>query len=179
MVSFLTVFFPLLIFYYLWERHDRSVYGLQPRQFDARPYFAMLLFMLPLIIAASFHPSFMKQYPMYKSSFAHVYLGVGEWVTVAGYETAYALDFITVELLFRGFFVLGMLAFIGRGAVLSMAVVYCSLHFGKPMGEAISSVVGGYILGVIAFETRSVWGGVIVHMGIAWLMETVAFLQKL
>jgi membrane protease YdiL (CAAX protease family) len=72
-----------------------------------------------------------------------------------------------------------MLAFIGRGAVLSMAVVYCSLHFGKPMGEAISSVVGGYILGVIAFETRSVWGGVIVHMGIAWLMETVAFLQKL
>jgi hypothetical protein len=71
-----------------------------------------------------------------------------------------------------------MMGVLGRGAVLSMAVLYCTLHFGKPMGEAISSIFGGYILGVVAYETKSIWGGVIVHIGIAWMMEIIAFLQK-
>jgi hypothetical protein len=39
-------------------------------------------------------------------------------------------------------------------------------------------VIGGYILGVVAYETKSIWGGVIVHLGIAWMMEVVAFAQR-
>ncbi|MBT1697770.1 CPBP family intramembrane metalloprotease [Fulvivirgaceae bacterium PWU4] len=177
-VSFFTVFIPIFIFYWLHERKHDHVYGLSARKFDAKPYFTMLLIMLPLIIGASFHESFQRQYPMYKSTEAHVYMNVPEWVTVAGYEFAYGLDFITVEYLFRGFMVIGMMSILGRGAVVCMAVVYCFLHFGKPAGEAISSIAGGYILGVVAYETRSIWGGIIVHMGIAWIMELVAFLQK-
>lgn len=179
MVSFLTVFLPVLIFYLVRERSQGNIYGLKPKQFDYTPYLMMLLIMLPLIVLASFHKSFLNQYPMYSGSLAHHYLGVNEWITVAGYELAYGLDFVTVEFLFRGFFVLGMMSFLGRGSVLCMAVVYCSLHFGKPMGEAISSVFGGYILGVIAYETSSIWGGIIVHVGIAWMMETVAYLHRL
>jgi hypothetical protein len=178
-ISFITVFVPILIFYYTYDRRSEHRYGLNAKTFDARPYFVMLLIMLPLIIAASNNPAFIRQYPMYKSSSAHTFLGVPEWVTVAIYEIAYGLDFITVEYLFRGFMVLAMAQFLGRGAVLSMAVVYCVLHFGKPAGEAISSIFGGYILGVIAYETKSVWGGIIVHMGIAWMMEIVAFVRKL
>ena len=116
---------------------------------------------------------------MYKTSGAHIHLGVPEWVTAATYEIAYGLDFITVEYLFRGFMVIGMMSVLGRGSVLSMAVIYCFLHFGKPAGEAISSIVGGYILGVVAYETQSIWGGIIVHMGIAWMMEAIAFLHKI
>lgn len=134
--------------------------------------------MLPLIILASYNPAFIRQYPMYKTSAAHIYLGVPEWVTVAAYELAYGLDFVTVEYLFRGFMVLAMTQFLGRSAVITMAVVYCVLHFGKPAGEAMSSIFGGYILGVVAYETKSIWGGVIVHMGIAWMMEIVAFVRK-
>jgi hypothetical protein len=177
-ISFFTVFIPILVFYFVYDRHEKHAYGLNASQFDASPYFTMLLIMLPLIIAASFNDGFLRQYPMYKTSGAHVQLDVPEWVTVVSYEIAYGLDFITVEYLFRGFMVIGMMAVLGRGAVLPMAVVYCVLHFGKPAGEAISSVFGGYILGVVAYETRSVWGGVIVHMGIAWIMEAVAFIQK-
>lgn len=177
-MSFFTVALPILIFYFLHDRNEKHFYGLSAHKLDARPYFMMLLIMLPLIIAASFNDTFLRQYPMYKKTFAHVHLGIPEWVTVMGYEIAYGLDFITVEFLFRGFFVIGMATLLGRGAVLCMAVVYCFLHFGKPAGEAISSIFGGYILGVVAYETRSVWGGVIVHMGIAWMMEIVAFLRK-
>lgn len=178
-ISFITVFIPILIFYYAYDKLEGHRYGLSSYKFDARPYFVMLLIMLPLIIMASYNPAFIRQYPMYKTSQAHVHMGVEEWVTVVIYEIAYGLDFITVEYLFRGFLVLAMAQFLGRGAVITMAVVYCVLHFGKPAGEAMSSIFGGYILGVVAYETKSVWGGIIVHMGIAWMMEVVAFLRKL
>ena len=177
-ISFLTIFIPIVTLYFIHDRGEGHIYGLSARKFDSKPYFLMLAIMLPLIVAVSFNDSFLRQYPMYKVTAAHAHLGVSEWVTVAAYEIAYGLDFVTVELLFRGLLVIGMIKILGRGAVLSMAVLYCFLHFGKPAGEAISSIFGGYILGVIAYETRSVWGGIIVHMGIAWTMELVAFAHK-
>lgn len=178
LISFFTILFPLFVFYNVYEKNRQHFYGLSAKHIDTRPYFQMLLIMIPILIAASFHASFLRQYPMYKTTSAHTFLNVPEWFMVIGYELAYGLDFITVEFLFRGFMVIGMINVLGRSAVLAMAVAYCFLHFGKPPGEAISSVVGGYILGVIAFETKSIWGGIIVHLGIAWMMEVVAFIQK-
>lgn len=178
LMSMVTVLLPILVYYFTLEKQDKTVYGLAPSQIDAGVYLQMLAVMLPVLVAASFLPSFLRQYPMYKSSQAHHFLSVGEWVTVAGYEVAYGLDFITVELFFRGFMVLGLTSFLGRRSVLPMAVTYCFLHFGKPAGEAVSSVVGGYILGALAYETRSIWGGIIVHVGVAWLMEIVSYLRK-
>jgi hypothetical protein len=177
-LSFVTVMLPLFLLYRFYDRDVNTFYGLNQKKFDARPYVAMMVVMLPLMILASYNPAFLRQYPMYKSSMAHQYLQISEWITVAAYELAYGLDFVTVELLFRGFLVIGMIHLLGRGAVISMAVIYCVLHFGKPAGEAVSSIFGGYILGVIAYETRSIWGGVIVHIGIAWMMELIAFVQK-
>ncbi len=178
LMSLFTVMLPLLIYYLLNDRAEKHIYGLAPKQFDVKPYFLMVLIMLPIIISASFHISFIKQYPMYKSSSAHAFLNVPEWVTALGYEVAYGLDFVSVEFLFRGVMVIGMISILGRKAVLAMAVTYCFLHLGKPAGEAISSIFGGYILGVIAYETKSIWGGIIVHVGIAWLMELVAFIAQ-
>jgi hypothetical protein len=57
-----------------------------------------------------------------------------------------------------------------------MATMYVFIHFGKPLGETISSFFGGIILGVIAYETKSIIGGIIIHVGIAWLMELGGFL---
>jgi hypothetical protein len=176
LMSFFTVMLPLLVYYFLYDKTEKHVYGLAPKQFDVKPYFLMLLIMLPIIIAASFHMSFLKQYPMYKGSQADEFLGVPEWVTALTYEAAYGSDFVNVEFLFRGFMVIGMANILGRKSVLAMAVTYCFLHFGKPAGEAISSIFGGYILGVIAYETKSIWGGIIVHVGIAWMMELVAYI---
>ena len=93
------------------------------------------------------------------------------------YEFTYGLNFVSLELFFRGAMVIGMAAIMGRHAVLPMAVTYCFLHFGKPAAECISSFFGGYLLGVIALYTRSIFGGCIVHLGIAFLMEAAAMLQ--
>lgn len=179
LMGIFTMLLPFLLVYWLYDRSEKNFYGLTPKRFDVKPYFIMLAIMVPLIIAVSYLPSFLNQYPMYKPSRAHLYLGVPAWVTVAGYEIAYGLNFVSIEFFFRGFLIIGMISLLGRGAVIPMACVYCFLHFGKPMGEAISSIFGGYILGVVAYETRGIWGGVIVHVGIAWFMELVAFTQKL
>ena len=64
------------------------------------------------------------------------------------------------------------------GPVLPMIVWYATIHFGRPVGETVSSLFGGYILGVLALSTRSIWGGLFIHIGIAWLMEAAAFGQQ-
>ncbi|MBX2969337.1 MAG: CPBP family intramembrane metalloprotease [Cyclobacteriaceae bacterium] len=173
------IILPLLLFYLLRDRHEQNFYGLTRNAPDLKPYFVLLLIMLPIIATASFLPGFQKQYPMYESTQAHLFLQIPEWVTVALYETAYALNFVSIEFFYRGFLVIGMAVVLGRSAILPMASLYCFLHFGKPMPEAISSIFGGYILGVIALETRSIWGGILVHVGIAWTMELIAYLQEL
>lgn len=169
---------PLLLFYWKFDRDQKHRYGLNASQFDFSPYFIMLALMLPLITAASFLPDFQNQYPRYETTSAHAYLGVAEWVVAGIYELTYGINFISIEFFYRGFLVIGMMGVLGRGSVLSMASLYCFLHFGKPMGEAISSIFGGFLLGTIAYQTRSIWGGVIVHVGIAWLMELAAFAQQ-
>jgi membrane protease YdiL (CAAX protease family) len=98
-------------------------------------------------------------------------------VTALLYELCYGWDFVPTELIFRGFLVIGMSRVLGRGAVLPMVVWYCTVHFGRPVGETISSLFGGYLLGVLALSTRSIWGGLLIHIGIAWGMELAAFLQ--
>lgn len=178
LMSIFTMILPFFLVYFWYDRTQKHGYGLTPKRFDTKPYFIMLGIMVPLIIAASFSHGFLNQYPMYSSTKAHLHLGIPEWITVAIYELAYGLNFVSIEFFFRGFLVIGMITTLGRGAVVPMASIYCFLHFGKPMGEAISSIVGGYILGVVAYQTRGIWGGVIVHVGIAWTMELVAFLQK-
>lgn len=179
LISLFTILLPLLAFYRFYDANQKHWYGLRWHNFDPRPYLQMLLIMLPLLTVASFNAAFQRQYPMYKTSAAHIFLDVPEWVTVVIYEMAYGLDFVTVEMLFRGFMIIGMITVMGRDAVLPMVVTYCFLHFGKPAGEAISSVAGGYVLGVVALETRSIWGGIIVHVGIAWTMEMIAYLQEI
>ena len=170
---------PFLFFYRMFESNQGHRYGLNGKKFNSTPYFLILLFMIPVIAFASFLPSFIDQYPMYLSTNAHKYWGIPEWITVAGYEFSYGINFISIEFFYRGLMVIGMTSFLGRSSVLCMTSLYCFLHFGKPMGEAISSIFGGFTLGVIAYETRTIWGGVIAHIGIAWMMEIAGYVQSL
>jgi len=177
-IGFFTAFLPLLLVHQL-SRANSGLYGMGFRTFNVRPY-GWILMMIPALVAiASFEPGFQRYYPMYQPTPAAEIYGWPEWVPVVIYELVYGLDFINVELLFRGFFVIGLSRYLGRNSVLLMVSMYCFLHFGKPLGECVSSVFGGYLLGVIAYETRNIWGGILLHMALAWGMEAAAFLQKI
>lgn len=177
LTSILTVLIPLYLYYRYKEQQDNSLYGLKASARKVGQYLPLILLMIPLIAAASFEESFRNFYPIFRSSNLFFDWSVELRATV--FELAYGFDFMTTEFLFRGFMVLGFTYFLGPRAVLPMVGLYVALHFGKPAGETIGSFFGGYILGVLAYQSKNIWGGIIAHMGVAWLMELFAYLQKI
>lgn len=146
-------------------------WGVTLRNFCWKPYFSMLAMMIPLIVFASMQPDFLSTYPRLKQV-AYIASHTDYWFAAALlYEISYGIDFVTIELFFRGFLIIAFVRYVGAAAILPMAVFYCSIHFGKPLLECISSFFGGLILGVVAYRTQSIVGGLAVHLGIAWMME--------
>ena len=176
-IGFIVVSLPLILLGVL--THTKTKFGLTSTGFDFKPYFMLLLLVLPFIVLASFGNSFQNYYPTYKSNSVAEILNWPTWLPMFIYEFVYGLDFFNTEFFFRGFLLIGLAHLMGKDAIIPMVSVYCFLHFGKPAGEAISSILGGYVLGVIAFYSRSIWGGVILHIGVAWMMELMAYLQKI
>lgn len=173
------IYWPLLVIiiggllFIIWKLFDREqpFYGFKIKEMNWRPYLLMLIIMVPLIAAASTQQDFLNVYPKLKT-IASVYDEPGmQWWHKLLFEISYGSDFITIELFFRGFLMLAFIKWAGKDAILPMACFYCTIHFGKPLGECISSYFGGMILGVVVYHTRSILGGLIVHLGIAWLME--------
>jgi hypothetical protein len=148
--------------------------GLTAKGFDARPYFLLLMMLVPVVALASVQADFLRVYP--KVSAMAFMRGVPGKVV---YELAYGLDFVSIEVFFRGLLVIGVVRYAGEKAILPMAAFYCTIHFGKPLGECLTSFVGGMALGVLAYRTRSVLGGLIVHLGLAWMMELGGWLGNL
>jgi hypothetical protein len=171
----------LAVFWLLWKagwlvpeppsRGFRDAVGLKTWGFHVGPYLGLLLLLVPLVALASTQPDFLRVYPKLKNiGFMSHYPGP-LWLRQVGYELSYGLDFLSIELFFRGLLVIGLVRYAGEQAILPMATWYCTIHFGKPLAECVTSFVGGMALGVLAYRTRTVVGGLIVHLGLAWLME--------
>lgn len=160
-----------------WLEKDQPFYGVTLKSFSARPYLFMLLLMVPLIIAAATQHDFLRMYPRMQNLAYLQQPDTGFYKLL--YELSYGSDFFSIELFFRGFLVLAFARRAGMAAILPMAMFYCTIHFGKPLGECISSYFGGMILGIVSYHTRSILGGFIVHVGIAWLMELAGYLSPL
>ncbi len=182
LVSLIFIVIPLIIFNIVVEnKKGRNLYGLLFRKFDIKPYILLLLITAVFLYAGSYLKDVNAYYPRYMHSggdnFAAFY-GIHQWISVLIYEFSYATSFISVEHFFRGFLVLGFVRYLRGYAVLPMVACYCFLHFGKPIGETITSIAGGYILGVFVYKTRNIWGGIILHIGVALLMELFSYFQQ-
>lgn len=165
----------------LWLTIDRrrsGFFGMFGGTFRAGPYAGFLLLGLPIVIAASFLPDFLSTYPRYPHTPALAAHGIAPWQAFGLFQLCYGADFVFTELFFRGLLVIGLARWLGKAAVMPMVAWYMVIHFGKPAGEAMASIVGGWALGVVAYRTRSVRGGVLFHLGVAWAMELSAIWQK-
>lgn len=169
---------PMFIFWWAYEEKKESFYGMTWKGFDAKPYLWLLLLMIPLVFGASCTEDFIRYYPTLKPARIALWEAAPKWLTLFLFELVYASDFLWTELAFRGFFVIGMIRVMGKGAILPTAVLYAVRHFNKPLMETVGSIFGGYILGVIAFRSRSIMGGFLVHVGIALLMDVFALFQN-
>lgn len=173
--GFIFLFIPIAIYWKIQDARQQPLYGFHYRGVVLKPYFILLLLMVPLVAGAATQADFLQTYPRAY----HLYLPEGRSINpllTAFYEVCYSADFVTTEFFFRGFLILAFARYAGPQAILPMCVFYVTIHFGKPLGETISSFFGGWILGILAYETKSIYGGVIVHLGIALLMEFVAMI---
>jgi membrane protease YdiL (CAAX protease family) len=167
---------PVFIIWFIKDKSNQPFYGTTALK-DVKPYVIMLLIMLPLIALASTQKDFLQMYP--KAKFiGQLDLTSKKWRYIL-YEICYGFDFVSIEFFFRGFLILSLIKICGPHCIIPVACFYCTIHFGKPLGEAISSFWGGLILGIISYNTKSIWGGLIVHLGVAWLMEAGSWLGLL
>ena len=167
----LLVMFGLLAVTYHATRQRGNFYGLTSAGVQWKPYLVMLVIMLPLIAAASTQADFLHTYPKLQNLEGAEALDQIAWWKKGLFELSYGSDFLSIEVFFRGFLIIAFVKWAGRDAILPMACFYCTIHFGKPLAECISSYFGGILLGILVYNTRSVLGGLMVHLGIAWLME--------
>lgn len=173
---FVGLFTALVPVYIIWKIKDSKTepfYG-SNKLSDAKPYLVLIACMIPLIMFAATRHDFLNMYPRAKI--------VADWqlhpknLFYFLHEVFYSLDFITIEFFFRGFLIISMIQICGKHCIVPAACFYCCIHLDKPMGEAISSFAGGLLLGIISYNTKSIRGGLIVHLGIAWMMEAAGFL---
>ena len=157
----------------LFFRRDRLLdFGLRTRGFLAHAWIYALCIgvMVPVLLLVSRQPDFADYYPMYK-------LAGRSWVDFGVWELIYIGQFFTLEIFFRGFWLRAMRTF-GAGAIWSMVVPYCMIHYGKPYLEACAAVVAGVVLGSLAMRTRSIYAGFLVHGTVAVLMDVLALYRR-
>ncbi|MBI1307919.1 MAG: hypothetical protein GC181_15050 [Bacteroidetes bacterium] len=174
------IMIPVTIIWWI-ERSSPTPYGFTVKNMNLKPYFGMVLIMIPVVILFGLTDHFGATYPRAgKGGLTYFDINVAaDRIYFIFFEFIYGVDFISIEYFFRGFLVIAFARFVGAGAVLPMASFYVFIHFGKPYVETISSFFGGSLLGILSFYSRSIWGGIIVHVGIAWLMELGAFIGKI
>ena len=159
---------PLAVWPIFFRRDSLLDFGLRGRGFGAHAwiYALCVVVMVPVLILVSLQPDFADYYPMYK-------LAGRSWLDFLSWEFIYLAQFFGLELFFRGFWLRAMRTF-GSGAIWSMVVPYCMIHYGKPYLEASSAVIAGVVLGSLAMRTGSIYAGFLVHATIAVTMDILA-----
>jgi membrane protease YdiL (CAAX protease family) len=134
-------------------------------------YVALYAAVFPVIYLVSWSPSFYSYYPMYPNAGR-------SWTDLLLWESLYAGQFIALEFFFRGFLVGGLGRYIGiLGAPVSV-MPYMMLHFAKPWPEAYAAIIAGFVLGWLAWKTKSIWGGVLIHCAVAVSMDLLALSHR-
>ena len=140
---------------------------------DYRIYLIMIAFMIPLVLAISFNPSFQAKYPFYQ-------IAPNQPLTPQFFlwEIEYLIQFFAVEFFFRGFLLHGLKHRFGYYAVFIMTIPYCMIHFGKPMAETLAAIVAGVVLGTLSLKSKNIYLGFLIHISVAITMDVCALWQK-
>jgi membrane protease YdiL (CAAX protease family) len=136
-----------------------------------RGYLLLLSPILVFVVLVSFGEDFVNHYPFYR------YAG-RSWLDFLLWELLYMSQFVFLEFFFRGFMLNALRPAIGANAIWVMCVPYMMIHLPKLALEATGAILFGLFLGILALQSRSIWGGVLVHAGVALSMDIAALLRK-
>jgi len=133
-------------------------------------YVGLYLVVLPFVFIGATQDQFLATYPFYRYSNQ----SLGHFLR---WEVLYAAQFVALEFFFRGYMLKGLSHKFGYGAIFVMIVPYCMVHYPKPLPETLGAILAGIALGTLSMRTRSIWGGVLIHVGVALTMDWLAVAQ--
>lgn len=136
-----------------------------------RGYLLLLSPILVFVVLVSFGKDFVNHYPFYRTAGR-------SWLDFLLWELLYMSQFVFLEFFFRGFMLNALRPAIGANAIWVMCVPYMMIHLPKLALEATGAILFGLFLGILALQSRSIWGGVLVHAGVALSMDIAALLRK-
>ncbi|MEO6698656.1 MAG: CPBP family intramembrane glutamic endopeptidase [Paraperlucidibaca sp.] len=125
---------------------------------------------LLFVVMVSFRGDFSTHYPFYRQASR-------SWFDLLAWEAIYISQFVFLEFFFRGFLLNSLRPAFGANAIAVMCIPYLMIHFPKLWLEATGAIFFGLFLGVLALRSRSIWGGVAVHVVIAVSMDVAALVQ--
>jgi len=152
--------------------HRLSDYGLSLKGVRGHlwVYFVLFLPVFGLVLLVASTPQFQAKYPFYRDPIG--------WTDLLIWEAFYAVQFFSLEFFFRGFLIHGLKDRLGRHAILVMVVPYTMIHFTKPFYESLGAIGAGSILGLLSLRTGSIFGGFLIHVGVALSMDIAALLHR-
>ena len=127
--------------------------------------FFMVVF-LPFLYLNGGDPAFNTFYPLsrglYGRSAGHMLL----------WELTYLAYYIAWEFQFRGYLQLGLEKRVGPvTALLIQMLPSVVIHIDRPFGECMSAVAGAWLLGILAWRTRSILWPVLLHWYIGGMTD--------
>ena len=176
MVNWFSVYFvlflliPILVAALLYKGDLKSVgMGVGNLKRYLPLYLLLLLLFIPFLIIASGNIHFRNTYPLMRVPLVSFLI---VW------EILYLLQFLAVEFFFRGFLLFPFCKRFGVSGILFSVMPYCLIHLGKPVPEAVGSIFAGLILGYFAWKSYSIWGGLLLHGGVALFMDLFVLIRS-
>lgn len=166
------LFVPMLVIRFVFKE-KLSAYAWQKGKVGEhfRLYVGIILFLIVFLSFVSYHSAFSSFYPFYHQ--AH-----RSWFDFLAWEFLYLAQFVALEFFFRGFLLQGLRVPLGSIAMPVMMMPYMMIHFPKLSLEAGGALFFGLILALLAFRSRSIWGGVAIHFAVALTLDISALLQN-
>lgn len=167
------VFVPILVWKTFFRRDSILDMGMRVKGILSHAWIYGLSLVVVFIAMGilSNQQDFLTYYPFYKGASR-------SWFDLLMWEALYFSQFLALEFYFRGFLLDSMRRTMGSAAIFVVAVPYCMIHYGKPYLEAHGAIIAGIVLGSLAMRTRSIYGGFLVHITVAGLMDYMALASR-
>lgn len=129
-----------------------------------------LIILIPIVWIITAQLEFADVHPFLQSA-------NNNWLIFSIFESGLFIYMFAWEFIWRGFMLFGLEEKFGFYAVFIQMIPFVILHNGTPAFETFSAIIGGIILGFLAFRTRSFLYGVLIHFILLFSIDLISVLR--
>ena len=130
------------------------------------------LVMAPFLYIGAGDPELQAEYPLPRLAY-----GLTPWNPLL-WELTYVVYYVGWELSFRGVLQLGMEKRLGPVLAMLLQLLPSALiHMRKPFGETLSAIPGAFLMGIVAWRSRSILYAILLHWAIGAMTDLFCWMR--